>query len=321
MRRVRDFFNKILCILLVIVLNSNVLLFAEDSLKLDGSYLVGCSFLEKTFFGMSNFRGREYEFTDSHLIVTDFKKKTYTQYSYTIDGDFLHLKKEKGTVDYFDDTVMEFEISSGSILSKRELILWPSTGKPLKFVEEESLRKRASNVALGTAAVAGTVIVGVETALAISLTKYLNEYGFPKAVDYKKMNLNQDFIKYKGESDGKNLAANLVKAGVKKPKKNFSAHHIVPKKDKNQNATVARKILEEVGIDLNNPANGVFLPTDDEFAKLSGMAYHDRGAYMHRNSFLGGLSERLLRVRGNKDGVLSVLNEARDLLLQGKDWT
>ena len=76
MRRIQDFFNKILCILLIAVLNSNVLLFAEDSLKLDGSYLVGCSFLEKNLFGMSNFRGREYEFTDSHLIVTDFKKKT-----------------------------------------------------------------------------------------------------------------------------------------------------------------------------------------------------------------------------------------------------
>ncbi len=160
MRRIQDFFNKILCILLIVVLNSNVLLFAEDSLKLDGSYLVGCSFLEKTFFGMSNFKEREYEFTDSHLIVTDFKKKTYTQYSYTIKGDFIHLKKEKGTDDYFDDTVMEFEISSESLLSKRELILWPSAGKPLKFVEEESLRKRASNVALGTAAVAGTVAVG-----------------------------------------------------------------------------------------------------------------------------------------------------------------
>ena len=159
MRRIQDFFNKILCILLIAVLNSNVLLFAEDSLKLDGSYLVGCSFLEKNFFGMSNFRGREYEFTDSHLIVTDFKKKTYTQYSYTIKGDLIHLKKENGTDDNFDDTVMEFEISSKSILSKRELILWSSAGKPLKFVEEESLRKRASNVALGTAAVAGTVAV------------------------------------------------------------------------------------------------------------------------------------------------------------------
>ena len=159
MRRIQDFFNKILCILLIAVLNSNVLLFAEDSLKLDGSYLVGCSFLEKNLFGMSNFRGREYEFTDSHLIVTDFKKKTYTQYSYIIKGDFIHLKKEKGTDDYFDDTVMEFEISSKSLLSKRELILWPSAGKPLKFVEEESLRKRASNVALGTAVVAGTVAV------------------------------------------------------------------------------------------------------------------------------------------------------------------
>lgn len=159
MRRIQDFFNKILYILLIVVLNSNVLLFAEDSLKLDGSYLVGCSFLEKTFFGMSNFREREYEFTDNHLFVTNFKKKTYTQYSYIIKGDFIHLKKEKGTDDYFDDTVMKFEISSKSLLSKRELILWPSAGKPLKFVEEESLRKRASNVALGTAAVAGTVAV------------------------------------------------------------------------------------------------------------------------------------------------------------------
>lgn len=182
MRRVQDFFYKIICMLLIVVLNSNVLLSAEDSLKLDGSYLVGCSFLEKNFFGISNFRGREYEFTDSHLIVTDFKKKTYTQYSYMIKGDFLHLKKEKGTVDYFDDTVMEFEISSESILSKRELILWPSTGKPLKFVEEESLRKRASNVALGTAATAGavaavgaTVSSGVGAGIAAGATKIITD--------------------------------------------------------------------------------------------------------------------------------------------------
>lgn len=318
MKKIRSFFTKILSIFLILTLNSNVLLFAEDSLRLDGSYLVGCSFLEKNLLGISNFRNREYEFTATHLIVTDFKSKSYTQYFYTIEGNLIHLKKEKGSTDYFDDKTMEFEISSKSLLSKRSLTLRPSSGKDLKFVEEESLRKRASNVALGTAVVAGTAAVGAEVSMAISLTKYLNQFGFPKASDYKKMNLNQDFLEYIGESNGARLAKNLVKAGVPLPLKNFAAHHIIPKKSKN--AVLARKILEEVGIDLDNPINGVFLPTDEEFAKISGMAYHDAGSYMHRSSFMSKLTERLLRVRGDKKGIMLVMDEARDLLLKGENW-
>lgn len=217
MRSIQDFFSKILCILLIVVLNSNVLLFAEDSLKLDGSYLVGCSFLEKTFFGMSNFREREYEFTDNRLIVTNFKKKTYTQYSYIIKGDFIHLKKEKGTDDYFDDTVMEFEISSKSLLSKRELILWPSAGKPLKFVEEESLRKRASNVALGTAAVAGTVAVGaaVSSGVGAGAAATSGAAKFTSAAKYTSdgKNINPDKSKKVLEDKSKKVLETVKKTG------------------------------------------------------------------------------------------------------------
>ncbi len=319
MKKIQIFFTKIVCFLLIVVLNSNVLLFAEDTITLDGSYLIGCSFLEKSLFGLSNFRNREYEFTDTHLIVTDFKSKSYTQYSYIISENYIHLKKEKGSTDYFDDVKMKFEISSKSLLSKRQLTLWPSSGKPLKFVEEESLRKRASDVALGTAVAGLTVAVAAKVAMAASLTKYLKQFGFPKASDYKKMNLNQKFRKYEeGETNGYKLKQNLIQAGVSAPKKNFSAHHIIPKRDKN--AVVARKILEEVDIDLNNPINGVFLPTDKEFAKISGMAYHDAGAYMHRPEFLSGLTEALQRVRGDKNGIKLVMEKARDLLLKGENW-
>ncbi|GEM_PF-5920067 len=312
----KSLYNKLFCIILLTGSIFQTNLFAEkNQIKLDGSYLVGCSFLEKSLGGLSVFRTKEFEFTKTCLIVTDFKTKNYTEYSYQIDRNIIHLTKKSGLVDYFDENQMEFEISSKDPLSERELIFYKKNGKKLKFLEEKSFRKTTSDIGI-TTALAG-VTVG---ASGLVLSSYLNQFKFPNPNDYRNMNLNQIFKLYVGESNGRRLSDNLEKAGIPKPLKESAAHHIVPKKDTRGNSAVSRKILEEVGIDLDNPLNGVYLPTDKTFSKITGIAFHAPNEYMHGTDFLEGLTQRLLQARGDRLAVEEVLYLARDNLLNGKTW-
>lgn len=312
----KPLYNRLFFIILLIGCIFQTNLFAEkNQIKLDEKYLAGCSFLEKNIGGLSVFRTKEFEFTNSCLIVTDFKTKSYTEYSYQIDKDFIYLTKKSGLVDYFDENQMKFEISSKDPLSERELILYKKNGKKLKFLEEKSFRKTTSNIGI-TAAVTG-VTIGISGAV---LSSYLNQFKFPNPNDYKNMNLNQIFKPYIGESNGRRLSDNLEKAGILKPLKESAAHHIVPKKDTKGKSAVSRKILEEVGIDLDSPLNGVYLPTDKNFTKITGMAFHAQNEYMHGTEFLEGLTQRLLQARGDRLAVEEVLYLARDNLLNGKTW-
>jgi hypothetical protein len=306
---------RVIALLLIVCLTIPPVFAKEKVVELTGSSLAGCSFLEKSIKGSSNFREREYEFTDSSLYVTNHKTNCYTCYSYQVSGNYITFRKTSGMEDFFPQSSIRFALASDTKLSKYQLILYYDNGKSLTLLEEESLRKTASDTGL-ISGVAGVVVVATGVVFYYS---YLLKYGYPTAAEYTRMNLDQDFLKYIGESNGARLASNLQKAGISRPL-DSAAHHIVSKKDVVGNATVARQILSEVKLDLDNPANGVFLPTDKEFASISGMACHSVEEYMHKSGFMSGLTERLLRARGSKSLVLEVLSDARSLLLKGQSW-
>lgn len=317
----RVFNKKILTLILTILVTASSIFGEEIQVKLSGDYLSGCSFLKKDIIGISNFRTEEFDFTENSLYVTNFKNKTYSSYDYSISGDYLLLKKKNGS-DYFPQSKIRYSLTTDTLLSKYQLVFFFDDGTELTLIEEESLRKNASDVGSVTGKVS-LGLGGTATTLNIAYKQYIKNYlekhGFPKSSDYKNMNLDQEFLPYIGESNGSRLSSNLQKAGISKPQ-NAAAHHIVPKKDKVGNAEVARQILDEVGIDLDNPINGVYLPTDREFANTTNMAYHSVEEYMHQSGFISGLTERLSRARRDYNLINEVLSEARDLLLKGDTW-
>jgi hypothetical protein len=66
-----------------------------------------------------------------------------------------------------------------------------------------------------------------------------------------------DSIESTSTSPSEILGAALEKIGEPKPGDNYEAHHIIPWN--HPDAEPARSILEEVGIDINDAANGVWL--------------------------------------------------------------
>ena len=105
-------------------------------------------------------------------------------------------------------------------------------------------------------------------------------------------------------------------------RKSDQAHHIVIKKWDSDAADDARAVLERVGIDIDDPNNGVFLEgpglgTPDP----DGRAIHggELGG-VHREGHIAYVRDRLQRAErdGGRDSVLDALNEIRDELLAGE---
>lgn len=110
----------------------------------------------------------------------------------------------------------------------------------------------------------------------------------------------------------KDLKKNLADAGVEKPSGYSSAaHHIVPKGVKtNDDAAEARKIIEEWGIDVNNAANGVYLPTEKG---INAGSYHPS---LHTKDYYKMVYDKV-SAAGSRDKVLEVLEEIRRELQAG----
>ena len=281
-----------------------------------GSYYVPLngSWYENTLKEKSRFRHYFYRFYDNEFSVVDKKAGTETFFNYSITDGYITISRQSIASPKIKEGTFPIHIMDADNFT---IDFSPS----MKFIRnsysEQQAREKAETSA--KVAAAGFAVAAVAH-FGGKLINYLASMGYPTAKAYKKMNLNQQFDAYAGESSGKVLSSNMSKAlGVPQPK-GSNAHHIVPKKSTVGNAEISRQVLNEVGIDLNNPVNGVFLPSDPTIADLSKMAYHKGCEYMHRYEFQSGLSERLLRARGNKSKVIEVLNDARNLLLKGETW-
>ena len=98
------------------------------------------------------------------------------------------------------------------------------------------------------------------------------------------------------------------------PPKGWEAHHIVPRNDDDPNADLARKILKDFGIDLDDPANGVFLPRNKETPNPEGATVHER---LHKpeaaREYYMAIALALLSA-GSKSEALNILRGIGDYL-------
>ncbi len=113
--------------------------------------------------------------------------------------------------------------------------------------------------------------------------------GLAKAAD-KDIFLNRKLYTQKlGRSPNSSvLGENLEAVGKVRPE-NSAAHHMVPGGESYFNAQNARQILQREGIDINEAANGVFLPKSSKYVIDDAIA-HSR---VHTNKYYDNLFERL----------------------------
>lgn len=104
------------------------------------------------------------------------------------------------------------------------------------------------------------------------------------------------------------LRQNLIDAGVEVPDYPNAAHHIVA--GSSTKAAEARAILQKYGVDINDAANGTFLPTVKDVAEG---AYHPS---LHTNAYYDKVN-KLLSEATCKEDVLDILEFIGDELSSG----
>ena len=100
----------------------------------------------------------------------------------------------------------------------------------------------------------------------------------------------------------------MIDTGVEVPGYPNAAHHIVA--GNSPKAAEARAILQKYGININDAANGMFLPTVKDAAKG---AYHPS---LHTDSYYRKVTE-LLSSTKSKDDVLDILDDIAEQLRNG----
>ncbi len=106
------------------------------------------------------------------------------------------------------------------------------------------------------------------------------------------------------------LRDNMIKKlGKVTPNFPFATHHIVAGRAKG--AREARTVLLKFGIDINDAANGVFLPT---IKNVSAASYHPG---LHTNKYYENVNRMLLEATSEKE-ARDILDKIASMLLNGK---
>jgi hypothetical protein len=100
--------------------------------------------------------------------------------------------------------------------------------------------------------------------------------------------------------------------GDSPPDESYHAHHIVAKTG-NDDAAEARAILDQYGVDLNDPANGAWLPANTTSPNPTGSTVHST---LHTNKYYEDVTSRLRSATDRQD-VLNTLDEIRNELERG----
>jgi hypothetical protein len=111
-------------------------------------------------------------------------------------------------------------------------------------------------------------------------------------------------------ADSKVLGDNLEAVGKVRPD-NSAAHHIVAGGENYINAKEARKLIEEANIDINEAANGVFLPKSSKYVIDDALPH----ANIHTNTYYDNLYDRLKNVP--KENRRNELQKIAEELLNG----
>lgn len=136
----------------------------------------------------------------------------------------------------------------------------------------------------------------------------------------------------KSQSPSTILKQELIDAGVPYPGKittsegivieNWPAHHIAAAGSKqNEFAAEARDIVEDVGIDINSAANGVFLPNpgkdSGDIIRIDDNTIVSTHTGKHLGSYFEYVAEQLRPYKGNQQKIIEALDKIRKELLEG----
>ncbi|HZI09231.1 MAG TPA: AHH domain-containing protein, partial [Myxococcus sp.] len=108
----------------------------------------------------------------------------------------------------------------------------------------------------------------------------------------------------------KRLAANMEAAGVKRPP-GTDAHHIVAANA--EAASTARGVLRRFRVDIDDAANGVFLPSNSNVATTAPGSIHST---IHTKKYYDTVNDDLIGATSRQE-VLNILALVRQRLLQG----
>ncbi|MGO0113051.1 RHS repeat-associated core domain-containing protein, partial [Pseudomonas putida] len=118
-------------------------------------------------------------------------------------------------------------------------------------------------------------------------------------------------------SDAKKLADSLGSKPVGGGQ--YDAHHIIMSNSKDARMIALRKQMKELGIDINNRKNGIWLP-NTESARVPGtLATPHKGAGIHGNAYKQHVYDTLAG-RTTKKDFLSGLAELKEQLNSGKTF-
>lgn len=275
-------------------------------------FLASLLFAEETPFGVwfdntpegwSIFAKTSYAITDKEFKFRNNSEKLQTVYPYEVIDGYIVLSSPTSVVTEKHPQMKEMKFKferNGSFMVFR----FSSKDEHLVLADQINNTK-------SVLAVTGGCFIAVGVCLYVDGT----------IIDRNKTKSNVTIEPYTGEDGGKKLARNMCAAYNCKQPKGTAAHHIVPKKLDTIDARVCREILEEAKIDLNDPHNGVFLPTKLNNAINAGAWEHiGSGGYVHSNDFYAGLAQRLMVARGNQKDIYQVLDKAAEILLNREKW-
>ncbi|WP_262494804.1 RHS repeat-associated core domain-containing protein [Flavobacterium columnare] len=93
-------------------------------------------------------------------------------------------------------------------------------------------------------------------------------------------------------SDAAILRANMIRDGIDTPNYSNSAHHIVMSNSTDPNMISLRSQMTNIGIDINDSSNGVFLPTSSKVKNDFNLDAHAHSR-VHTNEYKKNVFERL----------------------------
>lgn len=135
--------------------------------------------------------------------------------------------------------------------------------------------------------------------------KYTNEEMSAAWAEYKAKN---GIVSVPSEASADKLRRNMINANIQEPTYQNAAHHIVA--GNARDASEARQILDNFKININDAANGVFLPTE---IGVSNAAYHPS---LHTTNYYDKVNA-LLRNATSKQDAIDILGQISKALQNG----
>ncbi|NAW50661.1 hypothetical protein GNY06_04430 [Elizabethkingia argentiflava] len=116
-------------------------------------------------------------------------------------------------------------------------------------------------------------------------------------------------------SDARKLRNNMRREGINEPNYKNSAHHIIMFNSKDPRMVALQEKMKQLGLDINDAVNGVYLPISTKVKDAAGASAHAHSR-VHTNNYKQNVFNRLKDIN-NKSDFENVLMDIGDELMSG----